>query len=69
MGDLHQGPAPNILVHSPNGNSEERSQTQIKGSAFGFLEGGGELKYNLHLINRKKIANLELKLSIFFFTI
>ena len=42
------------LVHSPNANSEERSQTQIKGSAFGFLEDGRELNYNPHLTNRKK---------------
>ena len=43
-----------VLVHSPNANSEERSQTQIKGSAFGFLEDGRELNYNPHLTNRKK---------------
>ena len=42
------------LVHSPNANSDERSQTQIKGSAFGFLEDGRELNYNPHLTNRKK---------------
>ena len=42
------------LVHSPNANSEKRSQTQIKGSAFGFLEDGRELNYNPHLTNRKK---------------
>ena len=43
-----------ILVHSPNANSEKRSQTQIKGSAFGFLEDGRELNYNPDLINPKK---------------
>ena len=42
------------LVHSPNANSEKRSQTQIKGSAFGFLEDGHKLNYNPHLTNRKK---------------
>ena len=42
------------LVHSPNANSEKRSQTQIKGSVLGFLEGGRELNYNPHLTNRKK---------------
>ena len=42
------------LAHSPNANSEKRSQTQIKGSAFGFLEDGRELNYNPHLTNRKK---------------
>ena len=42
------------LVHSPNANSEKRSQTQIKGSVFGFLEDGRELNYNPHLTNRKK---------------
>ena len=42
------------LVHSPNANSEKRSQTQIKGSVFGFLEDGRELNYKPHLTNRKK---------------
>ena len=35
--------------------SRQRNQTVKKGSAFGFLEGGRELNYNLHLINRKKM--------------
>ena len=43
-----------VLIHSPNANSEKRSQTQIKDSAFGFLEDGRELNYNPHLTNRKE---------------
>ena len=39
------------LVHSPNANSKKRSQTEIKGSAFGFLEDSHELNYNPHLTN------------------
>ena len=33
------------LVHSLNANSEKRSQTQIKGTSFGFLEDGRKLNY------------------------
>ena len=54
--DVHYAPGTQftILVHSPNANSEKRSQTQIKGSVFGFLEDGRELNYKPHLTNRKK---------------
>ena len=53
------------IVHSANSKSEKRGQTQIKGSAFGFLEDGLKLNYNPHLTNHKKIENLELKLWVF----
>ena len=37
---LRCGASDKCLVHSPNANSEKRSETQIKGSVFGFLEDG-----------------------------
>ena len=53
-GDIMKNEEDKHLVHSLNANSGKRSQTQIKGSAFGFLEDGRELNYNPHLTNRKK---------------